>query len=424
MKYCPLLHKLSNGITVILDPMDLETVSIKVRFETGARDETPHEYGITHFCEHMLCSGTSSFPSRKSITDYIEWYGGMQNASTSSSHIALFGRVLAENATVLIKLFAELLQNSLFDERAIEIERRVICDELRRSSDKNSVKFSDFIHRKLFDNAISSLRILGNVENIMSFTRDQMLEFLSRRLSAKNCIICVSGKINDTDEVIKCIESSFSFLPTHDVPQSTEIQYIPNVAHLASEGKNNVKLRIVFPNIWPVTYENRYNRYCVSRYKRFCVERISNVLRQENGLVYGFSGCSYGTNETSVFGYATETSVENLEKVVELISRTAYDIYTNLDISAKDLERYQRKDKLADADWLESATRRCDTLIAEYVFYNRLYDFYEAVDLYGKITPEDVFKMSRGFYSGPMSIVTCGKDFDADLKNIWCENFK
>ena len=47
-------------MTVILDPMDLETVSVKIRFATGSRDETPDVYGITHFCEHMLMKGTKN----------------------------------------------------------------------------------------------------------------------------------------------------------------------------------------------------------------------------------------------------------------------------------------------------------------------------------------------------------------------------
>ncbi|MBR4860241.1 MAG: insulinase family protein, partial [Alphaproteobacteria bacterium] len=62
MKYNPTLHKLSNGVTVILDPMDIETVHMHVTFKTGACDEKPDEYGITHFCEHMFCKGSKRFP--------------------------------------------------------------------------------------------------------------------------------------------------------------------------------------------------------------------------------------------------------------------------------------------------------------------------------------------------------------------------
>ena len=74
MKYNPTLHKLSNGVTVILDPMDIETVAAKVYFTTGSRDELPNEYGITHFCEHMLCKGTKKLPNKMAIDDYMDYY--------------------------------------------------------------------------------------------------------------------------------------------------------------------------------------------------------------------------------------------------------------------------------------------------------------------------------------------------------------
>ena len=69
MKYNPTLHKLSNGITVILDPMDLETTNMKIRINGGARIEQPHEYGISHFIEHMLFTGTEKYPTAKIVRD-------------------------------------------------------------------------------------------------------------------------------------------------------------------------------------------------------------------------------------------------------------------------------------------------------------------------------------------------------------------
>ena len=67
MKFEPSLHKLSNGLTVILDPMDAASTKVVVAFDTGSRDEKPNEYGITHFCEHMLCKGTKRFKSYNEI---------------------------------------------------------------------------------------------------------------------------------------------------------------------------------------------------------------------------------------------------------------------------------------------------------------------------------------------------------------------
>ena len=107
MKFEPTLHKLPSGLTVILDPMDLETTTISVLFKTGSRDETPAEMGITHFCEHMLCKGTTRFPTSRAFDNFMDFNGGTKNARTNNTALELCGRILAENANLLLDVFAD-----------------------------------------------------------------------------------------------------------------------------------------------------------------------------------------------------------------------------------------------------------------------------------------------------------------------------
>ncbi len=422
MKYNPTLHKLSNGVTVILDPMDLETTNIKVRFNTGSRDEAPEQYGLTHFCEHMLGKGSANFPTKKFIDDYMDYYGATRNASTGISQMNTYGRVLGENVSKLIDFFSDVIQNSLFDAGKIEIERTVICDEYRRARDDESREYVEFLWNKIM--GVPMYRTLGSIENIMSFTRDQMLDWMAQRLSAKNCMIGISGRIDDADAVLKQLEQRFAFLPTHEVSENKEINATPGIYHNSKQEKQNVKLEILFPEIWDNTFENIVNEMAVSRFERYMIRKISDILRQENGLVYGFSGAGLGVENTRFTGFATQTSTENLKQVVALIAKNAYKIYNNLDMTEADLDRYNRKDRLGDADWLENAGRRCDKLLSFYYSFGRVYDFYEIVRQCDAITVADVQEKIRGYFEGPISIVTQGADFDIDLKSVWNENFK
>lgn len=424
MNYNPTLHKLSNGITVILDPMDLETVSVKVAFNTGSRDELPSEKGLTHFCEHMLCKGTSRFPTQKQVNEYLDYYGGGKGASTGNDTLNFYGRIIADNINVLIDIIADQLQNSLFDTDKIETERTVVADELRRALDNPDRQLGDFISEKLFNYATFSTKNLGTFETIASFTREQMLDFLARRLSAKNCIIGISGKINDTDAVLQQLAKSFAFLGNHDVSENANIIYTPTVAHYTQQNRKNVKLRIGFPDIYEMTFENRFANMGLSKFERYMSDEIFNVIRRENGLVYGFGMTGTGNENFNLNIFATETAPENIERVVALIAKNAYKIYTENSITDEILTRFSRKNKLGGADWLESATARCDRLINFYKDFDRLYDFYETVKMSDSITREDVIKYSRGYFDGQMSVITCGPDFNADLKSVWIENFK
>lgn len=423
MKFEPQMHTLPNGLTVFLDPMDLETTNVKVQFRTGSHDEQPHEYGITHFCEHMLGKGTTRFPTKKSIDEHIEYHGGTRNASTGNVCMNLYGRIIGRNTGVLIDFFGDVLQNSLFDPAKIDIERRVICDELRRAMDDTNRQMAEFTSQKLFNGDMGAYRTLGSVENIMSFSRDQMLEFMARRLSTRNCVVAVSGQIADTNAILQQITDTFAFLPTHPVSSYCDYKYTPAVAHNSQPEKKNVKLRIVFPGKIENTFQNMYADMCVSRFEMLLQKHLSQILRQENGLVYGFNMCALGMPELYLNGFETSTSVENLPTVVSLIARNAHKFYQDTPIDDADLDRIHRKMELSDADFLESAGSRSRTLIGHYYDYNRLYDRNHMLSLRNQINVSDIIKYSRGYFDGQMSIITQGADYDFDLAGIWRENF-
>ena len=423
MQFRPTLHKLSNGVTVILDPMDLETVAVKIRFNTGSRDETPDVYGITHFCEHMLVKGTKKFPTRKELKDFVEYNGGTFNASTSDAFLRIYGRIIAENTDKLLSVFADILQNSVFDEHKIDIERNVILDELRRARGNNSRKFADLIYTNLL--GFSAYRTLGTDENIKSFTKNQMMEWLHQRLSAKNCIIGISGRIDNKDELLQKLESLFAFLPTHDVTNNTELKYTPCDKFLPGVGLKNVWLNILFPYIRPDTYENMRDNLAESKFRKYLVQELGEVVRQQNGLVYGLGMAGYGNEYWGVRGIDTETSPENLERAVALIAKTAYRVCNIDKITQPVVTRFYNIHKLVDADFLESATRRCDVLIGHYGDFGKLYDLEMVQNFDKSITADEVIKCSNGFFGGQMSIMTFGAEYgNIDLRKIWIDNFK
>ena len=425
MKFEPEIHHLSNGITLILDNADFETANVHVCFVSGSCDEKPKEYGITHFCEHMLCKGTHRFPESKQRTDFLENHGGWSNAMTGIYKMVLDGRIIAENLELLLEIIADQLNDSLFDEKKIEIERGAIIDELHRAQNKLERQFHSFVREKIFNVFVpNGLTTLGNEENIKSFTREQLIDFMNRRFSAKNCIITISGKIINKDAVIKKIENLFSKLPTHDVVQNRVLNYTSGVFHNHKSDNTNTRLVILFPCLYPDVYENDYKNRCISKFERYLRQEILQVLRNQNGLIYSFNTTMYGNDICGVNGFDTETSPENIEKVVALTAKTAYKLCTEKKITDEILLRFRNRNKLTDASFLESLDDRIDALESYYQNFNRLYDFYDSIEIEKKITAQDVIEYSKGYFDGPISIITQGADFDADLKQVWIDNFK
>nr|MBQ0091409.1 insulinase family protein [Candidatus Enterousia merdequi] len=425
MKFEPKLYHLSNGIPVILDDFDIATTLVKIEFYTGGRDETLEEYGITHFCEHILCKGTHRFQNQKARTDFLENKGGYVNASTGLTCIRFYGRIISENLPVLIDVLADQINDSLFDEQKIEIERGTILDEFRRDFGKSESQKHDFIEKTLFNRYVpNGVLVLGNKKNITSFTREQLLDFMKRRFSADNCQIIISGKIDNQEEIIQQLEKLFINMSTHKVCQNKSLKYTPAVAHQSRDEMKNVRMVIVFPNLYPDDYEHLNINRAVGMFEHYLAQELREVLRHQNGLVYSLSTCCFGNDDCCVNGFETETSPQNIEKLVALMAKTAYRVYTENPITSEDIIRFKNADKLRDAMFLESAERRNSQISGFLRDFNQVYNFYADKQSIDNIKLEDVIKYSRGYFDGPMSIITQGADFNVDLKQIWIDNFK
>ncbi|MCQ2562606.1 MAG: hypothetical protein MJ158_03270, partial [Alphaproteobacteria bacterium] len=188
--------------------------------------------------------------------------------------------------------------------------------------------------------------------------------------------------------------------------------------------KKNVKLRIIFPDVWEQTYKNLYAQKCVDKFEKFLFRKLYRVLRYENGLVYGIDAANIGNEKKNWNMFATETSKNNLAQSVALLAKNSYKYYNETMLTEKDLARFRCGTQLFDADWLESSSNRCRTLVSFYYNFGKLYNHAKLKEMDDSITVDDVIEKTRGYFDGGISIITQGSNFTADLKSIWLENFK
>ena len=75
---------LKNGLKAFLisDP-EAERSSASLGVNVGSFMDLPDEYGLAHFCEHLLFMGTKKYPSENEYQSYLSKNGGNSNAYTS-----------------------------------------------------------------------------------------------------------------------------------------------------------------------------------------------------------------------------------------------------------------------------------------------------------------------------------------------------
>ena len=106
------LSQLENGIRVVTHEMPhVETVSLGVWVNVGARYEALHQNGISHFLEHMAFKGTPKRSARQ-IAEGIESVGGDINAATSLDTTCYYARILKNDVPLAIDILGDILQKS------------------------------------------------------------------------------------------------------------------------------------------------------------------------------------------------------------------------------------------------------------------------------------------------------------------------
>ena len=146
MKYS--ITNLKNNIRVASCSMDnVESVSIGIWVDIGARYENTTNNGISHFLEHMVFKGTKTRTAKK-IAEEIENVGGYMNAYTTNETTAFYVKVLKDDVALGLELLSDMLLNSIFTD--IEKEKQVVLQEISQTYDNPADIVFDYFHSHCF----------------------------------------------------------------------------------------------------------------------------------------------------------------------------------------------------------------------------------------------------------------------------------
>ena len=348
----------------------------------------------------MLSKGTRQHPDTMDNTTNIPIsIGGVRNAGTTYDKMCLFGRVLAENLDKLLELFSEQLSDSLFDPHKIEIERGVILDEYRRKMMDSVATFNVFSNEKLF----GAHNILGTPDTIKLFTREHLIDYFHKVLSAQNMTICISGKITNPEKTLHKLEKLFGWIPAFQMSH-TQQKLTPIIAHNLKDNQPNIQLRIAFENIIPNDLQHRYQTLAINRFSFLFSKKLHEIV--------------------SAHTINTSTSPQNIDTIIATLARECASAQQNPEITDDDVARSCMLMKLQFADIMESAPKRCGKLLEHWHQYGALYNPMGEMHTNDQMTKSDIIDTTKDFFTPPVSILTQGPGVKSDLKQIWTANFK
>lgn len=191
--------KLSNGLTVILYPMqDAHSVSFYVGVHAGARYETNEQAGLAHFLEHMLFEGTSKYKDSKELAEYLENIGGTSSAFTEKEYVTYNVKVLPKYFETGLKYLMDILFNSTLPAEAIEKEKGIVLEEINRKIDDPEIEiFEEWLLLVFGKDSRIGQSTLGTKSNIKDISKSELQDYLQRFYHPSNLAICVAGNFSE-----------------------------------------------------------------------------------------------------------------------------------------------------------------------------------------------------------------------------------
>lgn len=200
-----------NGLKLVIKKMDgFLSVAHGIMVGTGSCNETEKTNGISHFLEHMIFKGTKKRTALQVSSD-IERIGASINGATGKESTLYYTVSTYEHQLEAFEILSDIYLNAVFPEKEIEKERGVIIEEINMSEDDPSDVCYELLSSTCHNGVDYGMSILGPLENIKRFTRDDLIEYRNKNYTPDNMVISVSGAV-DVDKTVEFVDKYFGGL--------------------------------------------------------------------------------------------------------------------------------------------------------------------------------------------------------------------
>ena len=314
-------HRLGNGIRIIhrFEKSNISHVGLIVN--TGTRDEMPKESGMAHFIEHMVFKGTKN-RSAWHVLSRIENVGGEMNAFTTKEETCIHASFLSPFYENCIELFSDVTFHSVYPEKEIKKERDVVIDEINSYNDNPAELIYDDFESLLFNNHPLGHNILGSLNTVEKFSRQDIFRFINKNYSTNQMVLASVGNISFV-KLLKLAEKYFGKIPgsEKDKKRSLFNNYQPEVRQLE---KDSYLTHLVIGNL----------SFARSNPKKSGMVLLNNLLggqamntrlnlaiRERYGIGYTIESVYQPYTDTGVFAIYLGIDKKQLDKSIFLVER-------------------------------------------------------------------------------------------------------
>jgi len=314
----PEITRLSNGLTVVTDPMpQLESAMLGVWVNAGSRNETRPLMGVSHMLEHMAFKGTTT-RSARDLAEEIEAVGGYLNAYTSREQTAFHARVLKADVPLGVDLLADILINPTFEPAELERERHVVLQEIGQAADTPDDIIFDHLQTVTYPDQPIGWPILGSVESVSAFTQEHLRTYSNANYRAGGMTFVSSGAVNH-DAMVKLVAEKFANLRSGPTPPPLPARYAGGDIRVV-EDLEQAHIAYALPGVSVTDLDFYVAQVYVTALGGGMSSRLFQEAREKRGLCYAISAFAQASQDSGTIGIYTGTGETEAAEISAVIA--------------------------------------------------------------------------------------------------------
>lgn len=404
---------LKNGLTVITTTdKNTKFITAGIGVGAGGRDEREDQTGIAHLLEHMAFKGTTT-RSCKDIAYEIESLGGDINAYTGKEETVYHVKMLATHLDKAVELLSDIVLNSVFPAEELEKERHVVIQEIKMYEDEPDSVLHDEFYANCFPNHPYGRSILGSEEQILNYSREDLLNFVTEHYVPSNMILSVGGNVKHSD-VVKLAKKYLNKNSVKYVSKRTPATFTAGETKVIKPEMNQCHYLVAYQSI---TNKNLKDLVAANLFRTILgdgmISRLFMEVREKRGLVYSIYAYNHSIPDTGIFEVFAGTDPKHINETMEVIDTELNKFIDTVTWEELEIAKSKRLSTLSKSSenvhWITMQN------ISEYFDKRKLGSFEEVETAIKSTSLEDIKNIAKKILSSERHLAYLG---NADIELV------
>ncbi len=387
---------LDNNIPVLMETArEVHSVCIGIWVKVGARNERQAKNGIFHFLEHMFFKGTGK-RSAEDLAMETDFLGCELNAMTSSEYTLYYIKVLDEYIEKALELLTDIFLNSTFPEDDIEKEKNIVIEEIKMVEDNPSDYVHELFGKSIWGSEGLGMPVLGTVDTIGTFTRDDLIEHVNQCYGTENIILSCSGNFNE-EKLVSYLNSTIGKIARNSVTENAAAPPFATDINIITKDLSESHVCIGLKGLSYKSKE-RYSMHLLNTILGAGFSsRLFQSVREKRGLVYSIYSYHASFIDTGLWGVYAGTDKKHVSEVTNI----TIDEINNLSstITAEELRRAKNQLKGNLILALESTSNKMTNIAKQEIYYGKYYYPKEIIEMVESVTLEGIKDLAQRLVS-------------------------